>query len=185
MPHVSLKIWQGVVICLLVVFLGSIALAQYDTGSIVGTVRDNSGAVVTGANVKVTNTKTGRVLEVKTSDAGEYSVPGLPAGPYRVEASHAGFELGVVSDVVLYATATRAVDVELKVGSETQNVTVVANAVAVNTQTSGSGGTIDGTQVENLPLNGRDFTQLIALVPGAVTSASAAQDRKSTRLNSS
>jgi len=165
-----------VVVCLLVVFLSSNAVAQYDTGSIVGTVRDNSGAVVTGANVKVTNTRTGRALEVKTSDAGEYSVPGLPASTYKIEASHAGFEVGVVSDVVLYATATRAVDVELKVGAETQNVTVTASAVAVNTQTSGSGGTIDGTQVENLPLNGRDFTQLIALVPGAVTSASAAQN---------
>src|ERR1035438_38641 len=161
MAQMKFKAAQVIVVCLFVVFLTTLFRSQYDTGSIVGTVRDNSGAVVTGANVKVTNTKTGRVLEVKTSDAGEYSVPGLPAGPYRVDASHAGFELGVVSDVVLYATATRAVDVELKVGSETQNVTVVANAVAVNTQTSGSGGTIDGTQVENLPLNGRDFDQLL------------------------
>ena len=176
MSHMNFKAGLVLVVCLLVVFLSSNAVAQYDTGSIVGTVRDNSGAVVTGANVKVTNTKTGRVLEVKTSDAGEYSVPGLPASTYKIEASHAGFEVGVVSDVVLYATATRAVDVELKVGAETQNVTVTASAVAVNTQTSGSGGTIDGTQVENLPLNGRDFTQLIALVPGAVTSASAAQN---------
>ena len=175
MPRVHNKIWQCSVACLVLVLFSSIAFAQYDTGSIVGVVRDKSGAVIPGADVKVTNTKTGRVLEVKTGSVGEYSVPGLPAGPYKVEASHTGFETGVVSDVVLYATATRAVDVELKVGSETQNVTVVANTVAVNTQTSGSGGTVTGTQVENLPLNGRDFTTLTALVPGSVTSAPAAQ----------
>lgn len=175
MAHMIFKAAQVIFVCLFVVFLSSLALAQGDTGSIVGTVRDNSGAVVTAADVKVTNIKTGRVLEVKTSDAGEYSVPGLPAALYKVEASHSGFETGVVADVVLNATATRAVDVTLKVGAETQNVTVVANAVAVNTQTSGTGGTIDGTQVENLPLNGRDFTQLIGLMPGAVTNAPAAQ----------
>ncbi len=163
---------QGMLACLLMVFLSSFVLAQYDTGSINGIVRDKSGAVVADADVKVTNTKTDRALEVKTGSGGEYNVPGLPEGTYKVEVRHAGFEVGIVSNVVLYATATRAVDVELKVGSETQNVTVVANAVTVNTQTSGSGGTIEGRQVENLPLNGRDFTQLIALVPGSVTSGS-------------
>ena len=145
------------------------SFAQFDTGSIVGIVRDKTGAVIADADVRVTNTSTGRVVTAKTGSAGEYNIPGLPEGTYKVEASRAGFEVGVVSDVVLHATATRAVDVELKVGAETQNVTVTANAVAVNTQTSGTGGTVEGTQVENLPLNGRDFTQLITLMPGAVT----------------
>lgn len=175
MQRMNLKTWQATVVCLLLVFLSSLAFAQYDTGSINGIVRDKSGAVVAGADVKVTNTKTGRVLEVKTGSAGEYNVPGLPEGIYKVEATHTGFEVAVVSNVVLYATATRAVDVELKVGAATEQVSVVANTLAVNTQTSGSGSTIDGKEVENLPLNGRDFTQLIALVPGSVTSAPAAQ----------
>jgi len=171
MPRTHRKTWQGTVVCLLLVFLSSIAFAQYDTGSIVGIVRDKSGAVVSGADVKVTDTKTGRVYELKTGSSGEYSVPGLPAGPYKVEVSHAGFEVGVVSDITLYATNTRAVDVELKVGAASEQVSVVANTLTVNTQTSESGSSIDARQVANLPLNGRDFTSLIALVPGSVTSA--------------
>ena len=165
----SLQYWSA--FCSVLLFLSAMAFAQYDTGSIVGIVRDKSGAVVVGADLKVTNTKTGRVLEVTTGSVGEYSVPGLPAGPYKVEASHAGFQTGVVSDVVLYATATRAVDVELKVGATTEQVAVVADTLTANTQTSETGATIDANKVSNLPLNGRDFTSLMALVPGSVTSA--------------
>lgn len=171
------KTWQCwplvhlVLFCLALFLFSSTAFAQYDTGSINGTVRDKSGAVVTDADVKITNIKTGRVDEVKTGGAGEYNVPGLPAGTYTVEVTHPGFEKGILSNVVLYATATRAADVELKVGADNEQVTVTADTLAVNTETSGSGGTIDGRQVENLPLNGRDFTTLIALVPGSVTSA--------------
>src|SRR5450631_3149347 len=93
--------WQIGVAALLICALALPAWAQLDTGSIVGVVRAKSGAVVAGADVKVTNTKTGRVNEVKTGSAGEYEAPGLPAGPYRVEASHAGFKAGIVSGIVL------------------------------------------------------------------------------------
>jgi len=157
------------------ILFSTAAFAQYDTGSINGIVRDKSGAVISGADVKVTNTKTGRILEVQTGNSGEYNVPGLPEGTYTVEVSRAGFATAVVSDVVLHAGETRAADAELRVGAATESVSVQANTLTVNTETSGSGGTIDGNEVANLPLNGRDFTQLIALVPGSVTSAPAAQ----------
>src|ERR1700737_4230667 len=89
------------------------ALAQYDTGSIVGIVHDQSGGVVAGAKVKVTNTKTDRVYEVATDSSGNYEVPGLPAGSYQVEVEKAGFKVARVEDVVLYATDTRSINVSL------------------------------------------------------------------------
>ena len=120
-----------------------------------------------GADVKVTNTKTGRLNQVTTGSAGEYEVPGLPEGPYRVEASHPGFKTGIVSGIVLNATDTRSVDVTLSVGSASEQVTVTAEVMTVNTQTSETGASINSKEVTNLPLNGRDFTSLIALVPGS------------------
>jgi hypothetical protein len=163
--------WQIAAIAILLCAVALPAWAQLDTGSIVGVVRDKSGAVVIAADVKVTNTKTGRVNQATTGSAGEYEVSDLPAGPYQVEASHAGFKAGIVSGIVLYATDTRSADVTLNVGSTAEQVTVTADTTTVNTQTSGTGATIDANKVENLPLNGRDFTALLALVPGSVTTA--------------
>ena len=163
---------------LLIVFLSFAVstFAQYDTGSIVGIVYDPSGAVLADAAVKVTNLKTGRVYEVKTGATGEYEVPGLPAGTYKVEADHAGFKTGIVSDIVLYATDRRNADIRLNLGSVTEQVTVVADTVTVDTQTSATGASIDSNKVTNLPLNGRDFTALIALVPGSVTTGAFGQN---------
>jgi outer membrane receptor protein involved in Fe transport len=176
MKLINRKSWQSALVLLFLAFFtavvfSSAAFAQYDTGSINGIVRDKTGAVVGGADVKVTSAKNGRVIAVTTGDGGEYNVPGLPEGTYTVEASHAGFATETVSNVVLHASETRAANIELKVGAATENVTVTADTFAVNTETSESGGTINGTQVENLPLNGRDFTSLIELVPGSITSA--------------
>ncbi len=145
------------------------ASAQYDTGSIVGIVHDQSGAVVADAKVKVTNTKTGRVYEVTTDSAGNYEVPGLPAGPYEVKAEKTGFKVARVEDIILYATDRKGINVNLPLGTVSEQVSVVADATTVNTQSSETGASIDSNKVLNLPLNGRDFTSLIALVPGAIT----------------
>jgi len=115
------------------------ALAQYDTGSIVGIVHDQSGAVIADARVKVTNTKTGRVYEVTTDSAGNYEVPGLPAGPYQVEAEKTGFKVARVEDIVLYATDTKSINVSLPLGTTSEQVTVVADVTTVNTQSSEPG----------------------------------------------
>jgi hypothetical protein len=152
------------------------AMAQYDTGSIVGIVHDQSGAVVADAKVKVTNTKTDRVYEVATDSSGNYEVPGLPAGSYQVEVEKAGFKVARIEDVVLYATDRRSINVSLPLGATSDQVTVVADMTTVNTQSSETGASIDSSKVSNLPLNGRDFTSLIALVPGAVTTGAFGQN---------
>jgi outer membrane receptor protein involved in Fe transport len=163
--------WQMGLLALLLCAVALPAWSQLDTGSIVGVVQDKSGALLPDAKVTVTNTRTGRVYEAKTNGTGEYEVPGLPAGLYKVVAEHAGFKTRVVDGIVLYATDRRAIDTTLDVGQVSENVTVTADVTTVNTQTSESGATIDANKVSNLPLNGRDFTSLMALVPGSVTSA--------------
>lgn len=157
---------------LLFLCLGAVqAVAQLDSGSIAGIVKDKSGAVVVGATVKVINNKTGRVQQATTGSIGEYTVPGLPAGPYSVEATQKGFKTGLVSNVVLQATQSGRADVTLDVGSVDDVVNINAQQTTVNTQTSDLGGSITSSMVTNLPLNGRDFTALVALVPGSITTA--------------
>jgi outer membrane receptor protein involved in Fe transport len=167
--------WQVGVVALLLCAAALPAIAQLDTGSIVGVVRDKSGALLPDSKVTVTNLKTGRVYEAQTNGAGQYEVPGLPAGLYKVVAEHAGFKTRVVDKIVLYATDRRAVDTTLDVGQINENVTVTAATIAVNTQTSDLGATVDANEVANLPLNGRDFTALMTLVPGSVTSGGIGQ----------
>ena len=152
------------------------AFAQYDSGSLIGIVHDATGAVVSGAAVKLTNTKTGRIYDVTTDARGEYEVNGLPAGIYAIEVNGAGFKAAHVKDIVLYATDRRSINIDLAVGSSSDQVTVVADAVSVNTQSSELGASIDSNKVSNLPLNGRDFTALIALVPGSVTTGGFGQN---------
>ena len=167
--------WQIGLLALLLCAVALPAMGQLDTGSIVGVVQDKSGALLPDAKVTVTNLKTGRVYEVQTNGAGQYEVPGLPAGLYKVVAEHTGFKTRVVDGIVLYATDRRAIDATLDVGQVSESVTVTAEAIAANTQTSESGATIAEKEVQNLPLNGRDFTSLVTLVPGSVTTGTPGQ----------
>jgi Carboxypeptidase regulatory-like domain/TonB dependent receptor len=165
------------ILCLCTLLLWhSPAYAQYDTGSIVGTVHDATGAVVSDATVKITNTKTGRVYESTTTDLGTFEVNGLPASVYTVESSKGGFKTERVENILVYATDRREVNVKLAVGAASEQVTVMADSFTVNTQSSDLGASIDSRSVSNLPLNGRDFTALIALVPGSVTTGAFGQN---------
>lgn len=151
------------------------AWAQLDTGRITGIVTDQSGAVIVDTTVKITNVRTDRAVEVKTSDTGLFSSPPLPVGVYKVEVEREGFRTSSVTDVVLHATEVKRVDLALQVGTPSEEVTVTAESVSVNTETSDLGATIDANKVANLPLNGRDFTTLMTLVPGSVTTAGFSQ----------
>jgi hypothetical protein len=147
-----------------------IAFAQLDTGTIEGTVRDTTGAVIPNAAIVVTNQGTQRTIHVTASGLGTFSVASLPVGIYRVSASYKGFNVENVIGVPLNASESHRVDVVLRAGGEAATVTVQANQMQVNTLSADLGTTIDAARVANLPLNGRDFTDLLALVPGSVTS---------------
>ncbi|MFB3921966.1 MAG: carboxypeptidase regulatory-like domain-containing protein [Terriglobia bacterium] len=144
------------------------ALMAVVTGSISGIVRDASGAVIPGVSVKVLNTGTGIVQTAETDSVGFYNFPALPVGHYDVSFEKSGFvtfrQTGLVIDV---DTALR-VDPTLQVGAEKQEVTVTAEAAQVDTRTTQNGEVISSTEMENLPLNGRAYTDLLALQPGVV-----------------
>ena len=143
-----------------------LAQAQQYSGSINGTVTDSSGAAVSGASVTVTNIATNATYTAKTSTQGNYSVPQLPVGKYRVDIEQSGFKQFVADDVEVHVSTPSTVDAKLQVGAVTEKVTVEADAVEVQTSSAVIGEVVQGTQVRELPLNGENFVQLTQLSPG-------------------
>ena len=139
------------------------------TGTILGTVTDNSGAVVPKASVTVTNTGTSVASHTETSGTGNYTVPYLNPGVYRVSVKASGFQEAVVDNITLVVDQSVRVDATLRPGTVTQVVEVRANAVELDTDTPAISQLVSNKQVEDLPLNGRNWTQLLFISPGAVT----------------
>jgi Carboxypeptidase regulatory-like domain/TonB dependent receptor len=138
-------------------------------GTIVGTVTDPGGAIVPDASVEVKNTETNIVHTTSSSSAGTFSVPYLKPGKYQVTVKNVSFSTTVVDDVNLQVDQTVRVNVVLKVGAVTENVAVSAQSLTLDTDSASVGQVITDTQVANLPLNGRNFMQLITLGPGATS----------------
>jgi hypothetical protein len=141
-------------------------LAQ-DTASLTGAIRDKSGAVLPGAGVRIKNIATDVLREVKSNSAGEYVAAALPPGQYNITVSVPGFRRYQAEGVILRVAQNARIDITLQVGDTHQEVIVKGEGLAqVNTESSELGGTITGKEVVQLQLNGRNFTQLITLVPG-------------------
>lgn len=138
------------------------------TSQVKGTVQDASGLAVAGAEVKLTQTSTGLVRTATTGADGSYIIPNLPVGPYQFEVSKEGFNKYIQSGIVLQVGATPEIDASLKVGSVSTEVEVTADAAMVDTHSTGVGQVVDQQRVVDLPLNGRQATQLIFLA-GAAT----------------
>ena len=139
------------------------------TSQISGTVTDASGAVVAGAQITATQTDTG-VTRTATSDAsGVYALPSLPLGPYRMEVKKEGFTTFVQTGIVLQVGTAPTIDPVLKVGAVTQTVQVESTAPMVDTTTTGVGQVVNSQSVVDLPLNGRQVTQLITLAGASNT----------------
>jgi hypothetical protein len=149
------------------------SIAQTPTGSISGVIKDESGAVVPGATVAITNVATGVRRTVPSDAGGRYRVPGLDPGPYRVEVQAAGFQTAVRQGVEL--TVGREIEIEmlLRLGQVEQVTEVTAEAPLVETVTNTLSGLVDEETIRELPLNGRSFDHLIALQPGVHTLRSA------------
>src|SRR5262245_6505387 len=150
----------------LVLLAAAPAFAQKITASIRGTVTDPTGAVVAGAKVTVKNEETGLTRTASTNAAGAYAFAELPVGSYRVDVEQAGFKAAARSKIVLNVADARAVDVQLQTGAMTETVNIEVAAVAVDTIGAGISGLMNGEQVRELPLNGRNFLQLTLLQPG-------------------
>src|SRR6478672_7510629 len=154
-----------------VVLVSASLVAQTFRGTILGTVTDASGAVISGANVMVKNAGTGLERSTQTSSDGSYSVPELPIGSYTVTISQSGFQTSVTTNVVVDVASERRVDASLQAGQVSQTVEVSGEALSqVDTTSAQLGGTLTQETIANLPVNGRDYTKLIYLNPGVAGS---------------
>jgi hypothetical protein len=164
MEEVKMRRLLGALVVL--ILFGVVGYAQTFRGAINGTVTDPSGAVVSGADVKATEIATGVVHSTLTTSGGEFAFQDLPLGAYRVTVTVKGFQQTNVENVNVTAGSVYTVPVKLTMGRETTAVEVSAAALEVDTTTSTQNDTITDTALQNIPLNGRDFSQLIAAKPG-------------------
>ena len=154
---------QSTVVILLISLF---AHAQTFRGAINGTVLDPSGAVVAGAQIRAINNGTGVALSTASTSEGQFSFQDLPLGSYKITVNAPGFQAVNVDNVLVTAGSVYTLPVKLTMGQQTTAIEVSAASVSVDTTTSTQSMTIPSTVVQNVPLNGRDFTQLIATAPG-------------------
>ncbi len=144
----------------------SSTVAQIDTGSIIGTVQDPSGASVASATLTATNQDTGVVLTTKSNDSGQYQFGDLRPGEYTVKATAPGFSAQIVKDVHINVQTRALLDFSLKVGQVTDVLEIHENTPLLQTQAADVGGVVQENQIRDLPLNGRRYADLALLEPG-------------------
>ena len=154
------------------------ARAQNITASVRGTVTDQQGAAIAGADVTITNVDTGYSRSDKTDKDGSYSFQSLPIGRYTLNVSGQGFKAFQVKDVVLHVNDSLTLDAQLRVGAKTETIEVVATANQVELNNAELSGTVAGAQITELPLNGRSFAQLLLAVPGVEVDNGFSYDKK-------
>jgi Carboxypeptidase regulatory-like domain len=165
----AVKPIKSCITLLVFVFCASfIGWAQQITGSIVGTVKDQQGALVTTATVTATNTQTALVRSVQVNGLGEYRIDYLPVGTYNLQADAAGFQRYMQQNVVLTVDQTQTLDVTMEVGSESQTVTITGAPPEVDTSSAELGRTISPTEIIGLPLVNRDAYEELSLIPGVM-----------------
>jgi Carboxypeptidase regulatory-like domain len=142
--------------------------AQRDSGDILGTVRDASGAVLPGVSITITNTGTGLTRTALTNESGDYLVPSLPVGTYDVTAKLDGFQTATANAIRLQFDQRARINLELKVGAVAETVTVSGQSPLIDTETSTVGQVMTAQTIDQLPLGRRDFMQLTLLLPGSL-----------------
>jgi hypothetical protein len=150
----------------LVLVIPEALLAQFETASVLGYVRDPSDALISGTTVTLTDQQTKAQVTAQTNAQGSYEFTDVKIGQYEISAKANGFDVSTTQPFTVTVNARQRVDVALKVGSNNETVTVDAAASLLETDSSERGQVIDRREVENLPLNGRAYADLAALVPG-------------------
>jgi len=171
---INVKLFRAVLgIFVLVLLTHDTASAQAIAGSqLSGVVRDSSGGAIPGAEITVTKTDTGAIRTVFTGADGAYALPNLPVGPYQLKVVLQGFNTYIRDGIVLQVGSNPEINVTLAVGAISEQVTVTANSYMVETRNTGVGQVIDNQRIMEMPLNGRQATELIFL-SGLATSAPA------------
>ncbi len=172
----SISKFFQIAIIAVVVLGASAAFAQFlDQGGITGIVQDPSGAVISGAQVTLTDTDTGLVLHATTNTSGAYGFSPIKIGHYKIDVSAAGFQGATQENLTLNIGATLSIPFKLTAGSTTQSVTVTAAPPLLQTQEGSVGQVITTQQINNTPLNGRNWVFMVQLSPGAVPAGSRAK----------
>src|SRR5437764_5522401 len=162
------RVW-GFVFSVFFLLLASVnAFAQAGAAQISGVVKDASGGVLPGVTVTATETDTGLKRDATTETDGSYTLLNLPPGPYRVEAMLQGFRSFQQTGIVLQVGASPVINVTMTIGQTAETITVQANASLVETKNLGVGQVMTNKQVLELPLNGRNTADLLALLPASV-----------------
>lgn len=166
------------VLCIfLILSLASVLHGQVDTASIVGIIKDPSGAVIQNARVTVTNVATGETQTVTTGNNGSYLFPYLRVGNYSVTAEAAGFKRAATNGITLNVQDRKEVDIPMELGTANQEVKVTESEPLIDTQTADVGHVVDSQQVNDLPLNGRRYDQLALLAAGVNSPSASFQQR--------
>jgi hypothetical protein len=155
-------------LALLLVSISCCNIWAQATAQISGTVKDASGAVLPGADITATQSDTGVARTTVSNETGAYTLPNLPLGPYKLEIALPGFRTFVQTGIVLQVNSSPVINALLEVGQKTELVEVQANAALVETRTVGVGQTMETQRILELPLNGRNVTELITLGGAAV-----------------
>ena len=155
----------------LVVLAGTCVNAQFDSANVLGTVRDGSGAVIVGANITITNLETGISAQTVTNETGDYWFASVRVGRYKLTAEKQGFAIAGANDVTVDVSTRRRVDFQLKPARMSESVEVTALPVVLETDSSQRAQVVSKTQATELPLNGREYSQLVLLTSGTRQSA--------------
>jgi hypothetical protein len=150
----------------LLVFAGAIPALAQGTATVWGTIHDSSGGVLPGANVSISNEKTGQVRTATAGATGSYLIALLPVGSYSIKVKSSGFKQYVRSGVSLSTDENARIDVLLEIGDLSESVTVTGDANIVETRSATQSLLVDSTRMRQLPLNGRNPLQLQYLLPG-------------------
>ena len=158
----------AVLVTALLLVFSSFLAGQTNTGRILGTVTDPRGDAVSGASVKVTDVERGTERNLNTTDAGEYVAPNLAPGVYKVRIVAKGFKTEERSDIQVSVAADAHIDFTLQTGATTETVVVTTETPMIETTSSALGGTLSNEEINDLPLNGRNYENLLQLRPGIV-----------------
>ena len=153
-------------IALMLTIVGDKAHAQFDTGTLIGTVRDNTGAVIPGATITITNSQTGLIMTKVSGNSGDWEAQGLRAGTYDVQVTKSGFAPATASDFTLSVGSRQRVDLTLSIGVAQQSIEVSGIALALETDSSQRGQIVTQAQTEALPLVARNYSSLVLLTTG-------------------
>ena len=165
--------WIG----LILVIFSDLAHAQFENGSVVGTIHDSSGAAVPGATVTVTNKATGIQSIVTSNGSGDYEALSLRVGTYTISASSQGFATAVAENIAVSVGSRQRIDLTLKPGQATSTVEVSDVALQIETDSSQRDQTITNYQSEALPLVSRNYSDLLGLVTGSQAPTAATTSR--------